>query len=52
MIETIKQFVNDMIHMTEGEKLIKYWWLWLIASAVFIIVTLGKDFIKPKRHGL
>jgi len=23
-------FIHDMIHMTEGEKIIHYWWLWLI----------------------
>lgn len=26
----MKEFIYDMIHMTEGEKLINYWWLWLI----------------------
>lgn len=30
----MKQFINDMIHMTEGEKLINYWWLWLIFIAI------------------
>ena len=25
----MNQFIYDMIHMTEGEKLINYWWLWL-----------------------
>ncbi len=25
----MSQFIQDMIHLTEGEKLIKYWWLWL-----------------------
>jgi len=26
----MKQFIHDMIHMTEGEKLIYYWPLWLM----------------------
>ena len=26
----ISKFISDMIHMTEGERLINYWWLWLI----------------------
>ncbi len=26
----LEQFIYDMIHMTEGEKLIAYWWLWLL----------------------
>lgn len=25
----MNQFLQDMIHLTEGEKFIKYWWLWL-----------------------
>lgn len=29
------QFVNDMIHMTQGELFINYWWLW------FIIIVIG-----------
>ena len=34
----IRQFFYDMVHMTQGEKLIHYWWLWLIliAGALFI----------------
>lgn len=30
----MRQFFQDMIHMTEGEKLVSYWWLWLIIAAV------------------
>jgi len=26
--------LNDFIHLTQGELLIKYWWLWLV---IFII---------------
>ena len=29
MWDMLKQFVYDMIHMTEGEKLVYYWPLWL-----------------------
>jgi ABC-type polysaccharide/polyol phosphate export permease len=25
----MRQFINDMIHMAEGERLLYYWWLWL-----------------------
>jgi len=34
MWDMLKQFVYDMIHMTEGEKLIYYWPLWLIVIVV------------------
>lgn len=28
--------ISDLIHMTQGELLIAYWWLWLaIASVAF-----------------
>lgn len=36
----IKQFVHDMIHMTEGEKLIEYWWLWIMLVLTALIFTL------------
>lgn len=32
------QFINDMIHMTEGEKLIHYWKLWLTIIIVASII--------------
>lgn len=35
----IKQFIHDMIHMTEGEKFINYWWLWLSILLVGGLVT-------------
>jgi hypothetical protein len=37
----MKQFIHDMIHMTEGEKLIHYWPLWLVLvvmSVIYVIV--------------
>ena len=34
----MNQFFHDMIHMTEGEKFIHYWWLWSsILGVVFIV---------------
>lgn len=33
----MNQFIQDMIHMTEGEKFIKYWWLWL---SIFLIMVI------------
>lgn len=41
----MKQFIYDMIHMTEGEKLINYWWLWLIILALTVLIILLSD--KP-----
>lgn len=42
----MKQFFYDMVHMTEGEKLVHYWPLWLfILTAVFVYLyfdTRGK----------
>ena len=35
----MEKFINDMIHMTEGEKLIEYWWLWLIIALVSLYVV-------------
>jgi hypothetical protein len=39
-----KQFIDDMVHMTEGEKLIHYWPLWLgilIIAIGFILFVKG-----------
>ena len=36
----MKQLIYDMIHLTEGEKLIKYWWLWLIVLVVAFGITI------------
>lgn len=36
------EFLKDMIHLTEGEKLLKYWWLWsiiLIAAFMYLYWT-------------
>jgi hypothetical protein len=33
----MNQFIHDMIHMTEGEKLINYWWLYLIMICVVML---------------
>ena len=34
----MEQFVYDMIHTTEGEKLINYWWLWLIIIILAVML--------------
>lgn len=39
------KFIHDMIHMTEGEKFINYWWLWLI---IMVIGTVILCFMKKK----
>lgn len=36
----MKQFIDDMIHMTEGERLINYWYVWLGLIIVIGIVVL------------
>lgn len=42
----MQDFIDDMIHMTEGEKLIAYWPMWLVilifAVAISIIVRRKK----------
>ncbi len=35
----MKQFFYDMIHNTNGENLIKYWWLWLIYLLIIVAVS-------------
>ncbi|WP_277815834.1 hypothetical protein [Paenibacillus sp. DMB5] len=31
------EFMDDMIHMTEGEKLLHYWPLWLFIMAMVVV---------------
>ena len=38
----MSKFIYDMIHMTEGEKLIHYWWLWLEIIGMSFGVILWK----------
>ncbi|MDM5212650.1 hypothetical protein QUF94_14575 [Peribacillus sp. NJ4] len=40
----MKQFIYDMIHMSEGEKFIHYWWLW----PIILVVVFGVGWIKNK----
>ncbi|WP_261378248.1 hypothetical protein [Paenibacillus agilis] len=40
MIET---FIHDMIHMTEGQKLIYYWPLWLVIVLIVVAVLVHLD---------
>lgn len=37
MVEWLSKFGYDMIHMTEGEKLINYWYVWVVVVAVAAI---------------
>jgi hypothetical protein len=34
----MNKFISDMLHMTEGEKLISYWWLWLILCIPILVI--------------
>ncbi|HHX59141.1 MAG TPA: hypothetical protein GX707_00125 [Epulopiscium sp.] len=36
----MNQFIYDMINMTEGQKLIKYWWILAIVFAIGILGVL------------
>lgn len=29
------QFISDLINLTQGQLLIKYWWLWLVLISLF-----------------
>lgn len=45
MLDAFNIFISDMIHMTETEKFIKYWWLWiLILASVFLYFHLRTKF--------
>ncbi|WP_170287166.1 hypothetical protein [Paenibacillus faecis] len=35
-----KQFIDDMIHLTEGERLVAYWPLWLVIVLIGVIVSI------------
>ncbi|QSF42668.1 LPXTG cell wall anchor domain-containing protein [Paenibacillus tianjinensis] len=39
--------MDDMIHMTEGEKLLHYWPLWL---GIIVVVVLGSILSKRKER--
>ena len=41
------QIINDFINLTQGQLLIKYWWLWL---SVIIIFILYENYGKIKRR--
>lgn len=34
----MKQFLNDLIHLTQGELFIRYFWIWVLATLIFVIV--------------
>lgn len=47
----LQQFLDDMIHMTEGEKLIAYWPLWLSILIFGIIARIIVDRKRELRKG-
>lgn len=42
----MNHFIDDMTHMTEGEKFIKYWWLWTI----IVLLSLAAAFFISRRR--
>lgn len=46
----MKQFLHDMIHMTEGEKLIHYWWLWLAIVLIGIVMVTWSYLSTNRKH--
>lgn len=34
------RIINDFIHMTPGELLVHYWWLWALMLAGFIVFVI------------
>ena len=32
--------INDVIHMTQGEFLINYWWFYIILIVISVLLTL------------
>jgi hypothetical protein len=47
----MKQFIADMIHMTEGERLIAYWWLWLLIILAMSLFYWKIGYFDGKRPG-
>lgn len=52
----MKKFIYDMINLTEGQKFIKYWWLWLALLVVIggihlILNTQIRKLYKEIRRG-
>lgn len=45
----MRNFIHDMIHMTEGQKLVNYWWLWLSILFGIIIFVLIKDVWRKRK---
>lgn len=39
------EYINDVIHLTQGELFIKYWWVWLM----FIILAVINEFVRNKK---
>lgn len=34
-----EQFLQDIIHMTRGELLLKYWWLIIVLNGLAVVIT-------------
>ncbi|GIN88463.1 hypothetical protein J6TS2_48490 [Heyndrickxia sporothermodurans] len=45
----MKQIINDLIHMTEGDLLINYWWFWILAVIVIVTIMILYGMVKTKR---
>ncbi len=35
--------LKDFIHLTQGELLVKYWWVWLIIIVIVVVYELFKN---------
>ena len=49
-MRSLSQFLHDMIHLTEGEKLVKYWWLWLDSYVVLTLLMLWSVHSRRSRE--
>jgi hypothetical protein len=45
----INEFIDDMIHLTEGEKFIKYWQLWLSLIVFLFLMGFAIQWWEGKR---
>jgi len=33
-------FINDLINLTQGQLLVKHWWLWVSIVIFFVIISM------------
>jgi hypothetical protein len=45
----MKAFIHDAIHLTQGELLLKYWWVWLLIVFIAVAVVYWRD--KSNKSG-